>query len=179
MSDVEKNNHIAAFGEIIHQFQALNNGAAAVSNGEHRDLGAAIWLSCDPKGHARMSCHPQETSFRLSLSGGDTSAWTCIGIRLHEPLVREGRFVGLLIEAENDRLISYTPKLRYFLRNGQLHDAAAAAPSILPGGRREVLSYIPIDPNMAQQSSGYELNIYFHNDALEASIWRLEPLLIR
>ncbi len=168
-----------AFEDLREQIEALRSGADHVVIAGHRDLGPALWLSCDPAGRAEMTCRSSDgdAGILLRLEAGDSGAWAALGMRLPVEVLRKGRYLGLLVRLQTGDVFSFTPSLRYFMSEG-INDVSAPVPVILAGGPREHLSYIPIDSDLLEQASGCELNLFFHSDSFVAHFSAIEPLLI-
>ena len=176
LQDISQNR---AFAHLLDQLAALSEGASGTVTAGHHDLGPDLWLSADPAGQTVMSYRSSEHGVRLSVEAGDTGAWACLGMRLPIETLRQGRYLGLLVAVACETLISFTPKLRYFFKDGGLQDNTTPAPVILAGGSREHLAYMPLDPQRLQAASGCELNLFFNNDAFVADFLKIEPLLIQ
>jgi hypothetical protein len=167
-----------SFKDLSDQITALHEGDGATVTAGHHDLGADLWLSSDPAGLAVLACAPSEQGIALSLEAGDSGAWACLGMRLPIETLRGARYLGMLVALNSQSLISFTPTLRYLLKDGGLQDVATANPVILAGGAREHLSHIPVDRELLDAALGCELNLFFHNDAFTADFSKLESLLI-
>lgn len=168
----------AAFAGLAAAIAALRERDPAEIRAGHRDLGEGLWLSCDPDGEATMACRPAEAGFELRVTGADTSAWTCLGLRLDPATLAGGRYLGLLIEADSAGVVCFTPALRFFLPEGP-RDHGPAEPVVLAGGPRSHLAHIPIDPDQARRATGSELNLFFHDDSMALEVRRLDVLLMR
>lgn len=178
MDDMQTTPDNRAFGALLDALAALRDADGARITAGHLDLGPGLWLSCDPQGQTEMECQPAGAGFRLRIDGGDSGKWTCLGLHLPVDILRRGRYLGLLVEADTPGMVSFTPRLRYFLEGGDQQDAGPPMPVLLPGGRREQLCHIPVDPALLGRATGCELNLFFHNDTLQGEFFRLEPLLI-
>ncbi|PCH75605.1 MAG: hypothetical protein COC12_00225 [Rhodobacteraceae bacterium] len=178
MEEKQETPDTRAFAGLLDQVAALHEGTGGTATAGHYDLGPDLWLSADPAGQAVMGHVPCEGGVRLSLEAGDSGAWVCLGMRLPVEILRNGRYLGLLVEARAESLLSFTPTLRYFPKGGGLQDVPVPAPVLLAGGAHEHLSYIPIDPERLEAAWGCELNLFFHNDVFTADFSRIEPLLI-
>lgn len=168
----------SAFEALHTEIAGLRAREANVDAG-HVDLGAGLWMSCDPEGQTRMSSQAGAEGFRLTIERGDSGQWSCLGMRLPFATLAEGRYIGLLIEAESEALVSFTPRLRYFFRGGGMEDVGTPLPVVLPIGRHRSLSHIEIDPERMERTEGCELNLFFHSDHAVTTVTRMEPLLIR
>jgi hypothetical protein len=164
-----------AFAHLLDQVKALHEGAVTAG---HHDLGPDLWLSADPAGQAVMTCAPSEHGFRLSLEAGDSGAWACLGMHLPIEALRAARYLGLLVVVSSEPLISFTPTLRYFLKDGGMQDVPVSLPVVLAGGQREHLSHIPLDSTRLDAASGCDLNLFFHSDQFTAEFLKFEPLQI-
>lgn len=166
-------------------FEFLRKQVADLSSGDprrivagHLDLGPDLWLSTDPSGRGAMECRPTDAGFALDLAEGDSGRWCSLGMRLPVAPMVSARFVGVLVDLGCETFVSYTPTLRYRLRDGGIHDVPTPAPVALAGGRREVLSHIPLSPDRLAAADVCELNLFFHDNAFAAEIFRLDPVLI-
>lgn len=168
-------------GDILTDLRAriagLAQANAATVTAGHVDIGAGIWLSCDPAGRAVMRFEPTPGGFTLALEGADSGAWACLGMYLAPGALTMARYLGLLVAVGSGSPVSFTPTLRY-ARPGGLLDVGAVQPVVLAGGAREHLAYIPTDPAMLDGTTGCELNLFFHSNSFTSEITRLEPLLI-
>ncbi|MDK3020928.1 hypothetical protein [Pseudodonghicola flavimaris] len=167
-----------AFADLQGHLDALRTRDPVTVRAGHEDLGEGLWLSCDPAGQTEMTCGPDEAGFRLTVTGADSGVWASFGMRLPADVLFRGRYLGLLIEAEPSGLVSFSPTLRYRFRDGGLQDAGLPDPVVLPGGPQVHLSHIPIDPALAERTGDCELNLFFHSDAVDMRVLRMEPLLI-
>lgn len=165
-----------AFARLHAQIAALQDAGGAVTAG-HRDLGPDLWLSTDPAGRAMLACQPGAAGPVLRLEAGDSGAWAALGMRLPVEVLARGRYLGLMIEATSPGALSFTPTLRYFTEGG-LTDIGTPEPVVLAGGPRRHLAWLPIDRDLLAAARACELNLFFHNDAMELGIARLEPLLL-
>ena len=152
-------------------------GPVSVTAG-HADLGPDFWLSCDPEGKTAMECAPADGGFRLNVTAGDSGKWTAMGMRLPREVLARGRYLGLLIEADTPALAAFTPRLRYHLGRDGIRDVSTPMPVVLPSGAQTHLAHIPLDPDLLGRAEGCELNLFFHTDAVDMRVIRLEPLLI-
>lgn len=166
------------FAALSAQIRALASGDPVSVSAGHHDLGADLWLSCDPEGEAELTCAPAPGGFALGASRGDSGRWTCLGMRLPTDTLARGRYLGLLIAARPGALVSFTPRLRYVLRDGSLRDIGQPVPVVLPAGAREQLTHLPIDPALLARADVAELNLFFHSPEMQMTLTRLEPLLI-
>lgn len=170
---------ISTLAHLHDQIAALFSGAEHDVQAGHTDLGPDIWLSTDPEGQARIEIHPAEGGgITVSLSEGDSGGWCCVGMRVPAETLAPARYAGILMALGTDMLVSYTPTLRYHLHAGGHQDVPVAEPVVTIGQDREILSYIPVDQGLLEQSRECEINLFFHNDAFMASLRKLEPLLI-
>lgn len=169
---------VAAFAPEQERLDALRNGKPVFVKAGDADLGEGIWISCDPQGKTEMAFRPERESFRLSLAGGDTGRWACLGISLPVETLGRGRYLGLWIEAASDALVSFTPTLRYVFREGGRQDTGMPAPMIFPSGRRQDFAHLPIEPDFLGRAERCELHLLFHTDQAAISISRLEPVLM-
>ena len=167
-----------AFPALNEQIRALASKDAASVTAGHHDLGAGLWLSCDPEGETDMTCAPAPGGFALGVSRGDSGGWACLGMRLPVETLARGRYLGLLIAARPGALVSLTPRLRYILRDGPARDVGLPLPVVLPAGARDHMAHLPIDPALLTRAEATELNLFFHTPEMQMTITRLEPLLI-
>lgn len=166
------------FGDLSDQFLALREGPGITARAGHSALGDGLWLSTDPGGQAVLSCAPGEPGVALSLEGGDSGKWACLGMQLPIKALQRGRYLGLLIELAGGNVMSFTPVLRYFQEDGGFQDVPTATPVVLAGGAREHLSYIPLDADRLAGAKSCELNLFFHSDRFAVDVLRIEPLLM-
>ena len=162
----------AAFPDLRKAIGALQAGHAKTVRAGHVDLGKGLWLSCDPKGQTEMACRPAGESFQISITGGDSGWWTCLGMGLPIERLARGRYVGVLLDAASEGLVSFTPSLRYYFQEGGQKDMGVAQPVLFTAGRQSELAYIPLD------AARCELNIFFHTDKVTLTVFGLEPLLL-
>jgi hypothetical protein len=94
-----------------------------------------------------------------------------------ETLAR-GRYLGLLVEAAPEALVSFTPALRYAFREGGMQDIGTPLPVILPAGPQREVIHMPIDPALLERAGHCELNLFFHTDRIEMLVTQLELLLM-
>lgn len=167
-----------AFAQLRDRIAALKEGETVTVTAGHHDLGDGLWLSCDPDGQTEMGCQPAGAGFRLTIDEGGGSRWNCLGLRLAPDALAGGRYLGLLIGATPEALVSFTPTLRYRFGDGGMQDVAPPLPVLLPAGPREHLAHIPIDPDLAGRAVECELNLFFHTDRADIEITALEPLLM-
>lgn len=175
VTQTETSSEVGAFAALTAQIDALEGGAVRAG---HLDLGPDLWLSTDPGGRATLTCQPGERGISLRLEAGDSGAWAALGLRLPVEILARGRFLGLMIEATARDALSFTPTLRYVARDGGSGDVAPPEPVVLAGGTRRHLAWLPLDHDRLAASRVCELNLFFHNDAMQLEIARLEPLLI-
>lgn len=175
MTQTETSSEGGAFAALTAQIAALQGGAVRAG---HLDLGPDLWLSADPGGRATLTCQPEEGRMVLRLEAGDSGAWSALGLRLPVETLARGRYLGLMVEATARGALSFTPTLRYVAGGGGTVDVAPPEPVVLAGGPRRHLAWLPLDRDRLAASRACELNLFFHNDAMQLEIARLEPLLI-
>jgi hypothetical protein len=168
----------AAFAPEQDRINALRERESVSVTAGHADLGEGLWISCDPEGRAEMTCRPEGDGFRLGLSEGDSGRWTSFGLRLPVETLARGRYMGLLVDAAPEALVSFTPALRYAFREGGMQDVGTPLPVILPAGPHEELIHLPIDPELLERAGQCELNLFFHTDRVEMPVTRMELLLM-
>ena len=126
-----------------------------------------------------MACHPEKDAFRLSITGGNSGAWACIGMRLLSDVLKQGRYLALMIESESEQPVTVSPCLRYRLPASRTRDIGPATPVVLPPARQANLCHLPIEEALLGESRDCELNVYFETDQANLKVVRLEPLLVR
>ena len=145
----------------------------------HHDLFPGLWLSTDPKGEGRMTLHPLENGFRLTLDKGDSGAWACIGLQIRPEVLKPARYLGLMatLGGAGGAMVALQPMLRYF-HGDHMEDVPSAAPLLLTSGAGPRLTHMPLDPDKLESAGGCEVNLFFTGDGFEADFTQLEPLLI-
>lgn len=166
-----------ALRSLQDQLSNLKDSAEQNVVSGHHQLGTDLWLSCDPFGKAAMSCAPSGEGFMLHLKAGDSGAWAALGMKLSTEVLRQARYLGVLINVKTSDVFSVTPTLRYYLPD-EMIDIPTSEPVIFTGGPREHLSYIPIDLDKLHRAQGCELNLFFQTDSFVADFSLIEPLLI-
>lgn len=178
MTDLETPVALPALKALRDQITALREGAPKEVLAGHLDLGADLWLSCDPASQTRMLLAPMEEGLSLEVTAADGGHWTCLGMRLQPGELAQARRAGVLVSLHSDGMVSYQPSLRYFLPEGGFQDRAAASPVVMAPGAREMLSHIPVDAELAACATGCELNLFFLDNDLRAEGLRFEPLMM-
>lgn len=144
----------------------------------HIDLGPDLWLSCDPAGRARVTLRAGDEGIALDLTEADSGGWCCLGMRIAPEALIGARYIGVLVALRSEGLIAYTPSLRYHIRDGGMQDVPAD-PVVQAPGAREVLSYMPVDPELLHRADSCELNLFFQTNTLSAVVSRLDVLVMR
>ena len=170
---------LPALVSLREQIAALGGGGPAEVRAGHLDLGADLWLSCDPAGQARMQLGAGAGGgLALEIDAADSGRWACLGMRLQPGELAQARHAGLLLKLHSPRVLSCRLALRCFLPGGGFQDRALPEPALLPPGERELLMHVPSGPELASQAVACELNLFFLDDSLRADGLRLEPLLM-
>lgn len=167
----------AGLAALRDRIAALFSGAPHEVVAGHADLAEGIWISTDPEGQGRIALAPADGHIVLTLAGGDSGRWCSLGLRLPAEALAPARYLGLLVALRSADFIAYAPTLRYNLHEGGMRDVTAA-PAVMAGGTREILSHVPVDPALLAESRDCEFNLFFDTDAFSADLLRLEPLLI-
>lgn len=178
MNTAQETPGVSSFEFLREQIADLHSGAPRKIVAGHLDLGPDLWLSTDPAGRAAMECRPIDEGFALELADGDSGSWCSLGMRLPVAQMETALYIGVLVDLGCETVVSYTPTLRYRLHDGGFLDVPAQGPAVLAGGRREVLSYIPLSRERLADAAACELNLFFHDNAFAAEIFRFEPVLI-
>lgn len=168
----------AAFQNLIDQITALKTATRHSVRAAHLDIGPDLWLSCDPRGKAEMTCAPQKTALELTVSKGNSGDWAALGMRLDTAAMRGWKYLGLLVQAQADAASGFTPTLRYYPTDAPLADVPVPEPVVLLQEPHTRLAYIPLDQDLLNRSPSGELNLFFHADETRLQLFKLEPLLI-
>lgn len=166
-----------AFIELQEQIIALRNRPETGIRAGHIDMGSGVWMSCDPKGQATMTCAPEGESFRLEWNKADTGRWACVGLALPIEIIARGRYFGLRLEAVAHTPLICTPCLRYHFKDKGMQDAGLSKPVFIPKGPRTHFMHIPINVELLERSKATEVNIFLQSDSAEVSIFNLEPII--
>lgn len=178
MTELDSSVALPALNALRDQLSALAEESPREVRAGHLDLGADLWLSCDPESRTRMHLAPGEGGLRLEVTEADSGRWTCLGLRLQPQELAQARRVGILVSLRSGGMVSYRPSLRYFMPEGGFQDRATAAPVVMVPGPREELSHIPVDAELAARATGCELNLFFLDNDLRVEALSLEPLLM-
>lgn len=136
-----------------------------------------IRLSFDSKAATKMTVGAKDGAFRIALSDRAESKWVSLGIDLPVEVVRDARYVGVLLEMESRGITSFKPCLRYHHDTG-FNDRFPATQVICPNGLHQDLAFMRVDPAVAKQARRVELLFFFAGDSFDLTLHIIETIKV-
>jgi hypothetical protein len=143
-------------------------------------LADRIWLNYAEEADVVATVQPGAggTGFILQLEERDTSPWFSLFWDIDLATVQGGRYIGLLTTIRSPGFLCYRPCLRLLMPEGEMRDIFPREYVVSSGGEAEQLSMMRIDPALAAQAVGAQMQVFFQNDSFIAEIRSVETVLV-
>ncbi|UWQ81927.1 hypothetical protein K3725_22210 (plasmid) [Leisingera sp. S132] len=142
-------------------------------------LAPGIWLDYQPDAGVGVLAapEPEGDGVRLQLQDIGTSPWFSLSYGIDLAALRQGRYLGQLLDCSSRGPGRFRICLRYLLAEG-FRDVFARDLVVLTGARQEDLVFIPVDAELAAQAQGAEVLYFFEGRSFDVTLHGAEALLI-
>lgn len=142
-------------------------------------LAPGIWLDYQPDAGVEVLAAPEAEGdgVRLQLQDIGASPWFSLSYGIDAGMLRQGRYLGQLLDCSSRGPGRFRVCLRYLLAEG-FKDVFARDLVVLTGARQEDLVFIPVDAELAAQAQGAEVLYFFEGRSFDVTLHSAEALLI-
>ncbi|KIC15140.1 hypothetical protein [Leisingera sp. ANG-Vp] len=168
------------FGPENARLAALPKAVAEARTPQPRHtLAPGIWMDYQPGAGVEVVAGPEPDGegVRLQVQSTGDSPWFSLSYGIDAAMLRQGRYLGQLLDCSSRGPGRFQVCLRYLLDEG-FKDVFARNLVVLTGARQEDLVFIPVDAELAAGAKGAEVLYFFEGRSFDVTLHSAEALLI-